>query len=256
METTPIIRLVNEYYEHELFNSFQIQDKLGFYNVGYWKGIDNSIELAQINLIETLLSFLSNRQGTVLDVACGKGASTKYLTKYFDSSQITGINISEHQLSVCRVIAPECNFKLMDATRMELEDSSVDNILCIEAAFHFLTRRRFLQEAHRVLVPGGRVAMSDVLFNEDAVKITPTLCPENAMPDLDAYRQQLLQVGFRHVRVEDSTQFAFNRLLDAITRHREEHFNQADEAARRRFYSDAEQFRAINPICCMVYAIK
>lgn len=186
-------------------------DKIGFLNIGYWKGVEDSVEVAQINLIETLVGFFSKIEGTVLDVACGKGASTKFLTKYFEPNCITGINISEAQLQICRAVAPECNFKLMNATKLDFADASFDNVLCMEAAQHFRTRSRFLEEAYRVLTPGGRLAMHDiVLRNPDrgdapSAEIWPK---ENYMPNLDSYRNDLSRVGFKHVRVDDITEFS------------------------------------------------
>jgi ubiquinone/menaquinone biosynthesis C-methylase UbiE len=42
----------------------------------------------------------------------------------------------------------------MDAVEMDFADHSFEQIICVEAAFYFNTRRQFLQEAWRVLKPG------------------------------------------------------------------------------------------------------
>src|SRR5258708_7877304 len=146
METSAL-ETVNEFYDQGLMLAEQDFDKIGFFNLGYWKDVEDSVEIAQINLIETLVSSFNTGEANVLDVACGKGASSKFLTKYFDPAAVTGINISERQLQICRAIAPRCNFKLMDATKLEFSDASFDNVLCIEAAQHFMTRHRFLEQA-------------------------------------------------------------------------------------------------------------
>jgi ubiquinone/menaquinone biosynthesis C-methylase UbiE len=48
-----------------------------------------------------LLAFVPEKQGTILDVARGKGATTRHLLKYFKPENVTGINISEKQLARC-----------------------------------------------------------------------------------------------------------------------------------------------------------
>src|SRR5262249_23353750 len=76
---------------------------------------------------------------------------------------ITGINISDAQIADARARAPSCTFQVMNATELDFPDNHFDAVICIEAACHFDTRDKFLKEAHRVLKPGGSLALSDQL---------------------------------------------------------------------------------------------
>ena len=249
--------LMNKHYDNWMFGGENIAfDKIGFFNTGYWKGVEGSVEIAQINLIETLIDFFTERDGYILDVACGKGASTKFLTKYFDARRITGINTAERQLDACRVIAPECTFKLMDAAVLDFEECSFSNVLCIDSASHFSTRQKFFREAWRVLKSGGRLAMSDIVNDWLTLQVSPELHEANSVPNLDAYRDQLRDAGFRYVRVDDTTEYAIDAFKSFMLRRLER------ERASSRDAKTLENMKLLlstldTPVqCCMAFAIK
>jgi MPBQ/MSBQ methyltransferase len=176
-----------------------------FMNFGYWEESTLNQKQACENLMEKLLAFIPEKKGTILDVACGKGATTAYLLKYYLPQDITAINISEMQLERGRLNAPGCAFRLMSATELDFPPESFDTILCVEAAFHFDTREKFLQEGLRVLKPGGRLVLSDILMNLESERKREMHTEKNYVRDLEEYREILRRVGFREVEVVDVT---------------------------------------------------
>lgn len=178
----------------------------GYYNVGYWGASISTPEQACDNLVERLVSGLPEQAETILDVACGLGATTRHLLALRPAARVVGVNISARQLERCRQVAPTCHFLQMDATRIGLRDSLFDAVVCVEAAFHFQTRRDFLREAWRLLKPGGQLLLSDILFRSEQWAGAWTVPRENSLPGIADYRRILNEVGFEDLMVVDATE--------------------------------------------------
>jgi ubiquinone/menaquinone biosynthesis C-methylase UbiE len=189
-----------------------------FANYGYWNEDTTSAREACENLMDRLMAMMPSRQGRVLDVACGLGATSRHLAHRFGAGNVTGINISPKQLEVCRETSPGSHFVEMDATRLDFADASFDHIVCVEAAFHFDPRRRFLEEALRILKPGGALVLSDILHDLWGEKLNPLLLPKNHLADPEAYTRLLTEVGFTGARTEDVTIECWNRANQRLLR--------------------------------------
>ena len=184
-----------------------------FTNCGYWRKETKTQKEACETLTEQLLAMVPNKEGTILEIACGSGAATtRYLAKHYLPKCITAIDISERQIARCRKNVPGSTALQMQATNLRFPAESFHTLICVEAAFHFVTRKDFLAEAYRVLRSGGYLVLSDILFPRNAETLWPCLCAENWLADPDAYREVLLETGFRDVHVVDATAECFNGL--------------------------------------------
>jgi ubiquinone/menaquinone biosynthesis C-methylase UbiE len=200
------IDAINHWYDKVMFGPNARKRYAGsdFHNYGYWDQGTRTAKEACENLMEKLLALIPKKEGTILDVACGKGATTRHLLKYYQAKDVIGINISEKQLERCKVNAPGCQFLLMDATELKFKEESFDNVICVEAAFHFNTREKFLCEAYRVLKPGGYLMLSDIVRRYQKRR-NPRHIAENYVEDLSQYRNLYLKSEFEQVQIIDAT---------------------------------------------------
>jgi SAM-dependent methyltransferase len=135
-------------------NQRRYYDNSGYFNFGYWAAGAKSQREACDALVDQLTARIAADPGRILDVACGLGASTRRLAQSYAPDMVTGINISRAQIAEAQARTPGCAYKVMDATQIDFPDCYFGAVICVEAAFHFDTRDKFLKEAHRVLKPG------------------------------------------------------------------------------------------------------
>ncbi len=165
-----------------------------FVHLGYWdkpqeRAGAEPFEAAQARLDARLMEMADVRSGqAILDVGCGFGGTLAGLNARMKESWLAGVNVDPRQLAICRTIAPANLNKLewqeADACKLPFQSASFDRVLCIEAMFHFSSRRAFFKEAARVLKPGGVLVGSDITLLESTRRVAvPGFCIEAPLQD-------------------------------------------------------------------------
>ncbi|MDR3476882.1 MAG: methyltransferase domain-containing protein [Gammaproteobacteria bacterium] len=166
---------------------------------------------AQEKLIEKLTAHLSiHSHSTILDVGCGMGGSSLHLAKRFNAI-VTGITLSPKQVAIATQQAKaenihNVNFKIEDALFLKsFADNSFDIVWSLESCEQFYNKALFLQEAFRVLKPGGKLMLAtwcssaeEYLDKEaDQYKKLCFAFDVPYMPTINHYQGLLVQQGFK-----------------------------------------------------------
>ncbi|HSR67471.1 MAG TPA: class I SAM-dependent methyltransferase [Acidobacteriota bacterium] len=218
----------------ELYSKSGMPSGRGFLNFGWWEEGCLSLEEACQELVRRVgqEARLSPRD-RVLDVGFGLGEQDLLWTREFGVEHVLGLNVSFPQAREARRRSLKAGFShirhvIADAVRPPLGSGRFDKLLALECAFHFRTRRAFLTEARRLLAPGGRLVLTDIVRGDLRVggfkglrhQIFGRLQerhwhipPVNAV-GLEAYQRHLSQAGFQEIRIEDITEYV---LLPYVT---------------------------------------
>jgi SAM-dependent methyltransferase len=97
----------------------------------------------------------------VLDVACGTGIAARLAAEAVGpTGTVAGLDPTPGMLALARTVGPEgIEWHQAPAEAMPLPDAAFDLVLCSMGLQFFQDRRQGLREMHRVLAPGGRVAV-------------------------------------------------------------------------------------------------
>jgi cyclopropane fatty-acyl-phospholipid synthase-like methyltransferase len=189
---------------------------------GFWYEDTKSLAEAILNTNKFVVDVLAiDSKDTVLDAGCGVGGTSMHIAET-TGAIVEGITLSDVQLKVARRKAAKSdvdsmlNFSKQDFTKTNFRDNTFSKIFGIESICHAHRKIDFLNEAYRIMKPGGRIAVVDLFLtkeNLDAqeMKIYTKTIEGWALPNLsttEEFSKFLKQVGFKHI--------AFHNMLDHI----------------------------------------
>lgn len=186
---------------------------------GFYDADHRRHKTAVLNMNRVLAEQARVKQGDkILDAGCGVGGSCLWLAEHYDV-QCTGINISEYQLNRARKLAKKkdldsrIDYQVRSYLDTGFEDNTFDVVWGMESVCYAENKKEFLEEAYRILKPGGRVAVADGFLND----INPEERYEGmlrdwldgwAVPNLwgqERFKKDLADVGFKNIHLTDGS---------------------------------------------------
>ena len=165
-----------DYYDREFFDFAREEPWLVFMNHGYYPEEalalpgEDALFRHQVALYRHVVAGREEScRGRALDVGCGRGGGTSHMARAFGFESVTGVEVSPNQASFCgrtHAGVEGLAFVCGSAQSLPFPDRSFDVVVNVESFHCYPDPARFLDEAARVLAPGGRFACADIFVGE------------------------------------------------------------------------------------------
>jgi SAM-dependent methyltransferase len=165
---------------------------------------------------------------TVLDLGSGGGIDVLLSAKRVgETGKVYGLDITDEMLALARENQRKANATNVEFVKGEIEavplpDATVDVVISNCVINLSSDKDRVLREAFRVLKPGGRFAVSDVVVRgpvPDEIRRNVELwvgCVAGAL-DESAYRDKLTAAGFESIEIEPWRVYDVNDARDFLS---------------------------------------
>lgn len=150
----------------------------------------------------------------LLDVGCGFGRPAIRFAQRTEA-EVLGINVSAEQIRKANELAAESGvsdrvaFEVADVNALPYADGSFAAVWVVETLMYLPDRLHALKEIHRVLEPGGTLAISDYVEKEDLSDEQRKALAEgftvDSLPTAAQYGELVAEAGFTTVSTEDAT---------------------------------------------------
>jgi ubiquinone/menaquinone biosynthesis C-methylase UbiE len=153
---------------------------------------------------------------SVLDVGAGVGGPARFLAATY-GCRVTGVDLSEPFVEAARYLAErtgqsqQVSFETASALDLPFDDGRFDVVLLQHVAMNISDRALLYREIRRVLKPGGRFAIYDIVLNSgDPYYPVPwARTPATSfLLTAAATREAIEPAGFRTLAWQDDTETA------------------------------------------------
>ncbi|NUP49439.1 MAG: methyltransferase domain-containing protein [Catenulispora sp.] len=197
----------------------------GFWDAGERPGADGADRHeATDRLVRELVAYAAVPHGArVLDVGCGIGGPALHLAGPLGCT-VVGVTLSAQQAARAAEKAAQAGlgdrteFHQLDALSTGFPDESFDVVWAVESLMHIQDRDAFFAEVHRLLRPGGRLAIAtwsvrDGALDDDERSLVDQILKHQVMPSfssLEEHEAMARAAGFAEVASVDWSQAVAN----------------------------------------------
>lgn len=161
---------------------------------------------------------------TVIDLGSGAGFDAFIVSNLVKSNgKVIGIDLSDEMIKLARKNAKKgdyTNVKFVkgDIEKLPLESTIADHIISNCVINLSQNKRAVFKEAFRVLTPGGKLSISDIVLEKklpESIKnsLAGHVACVSGAEQIDIYLQYIKEAGFKNIKIESKTNFPLTLML-------------------------------------------
>lgn len=207
--------VVDQILDHFFCNSM-------FRHIGFWsENIDNARAACE-NLMDEVMALVPEKKGNIVDIGCGLGATTHYLSRYFPSSSVTGITNDIRSLDLCKLHHSGISYFYHKLPRLKVTGKCFDVAVYVKGFSRLGNRKKLLKSCHSILKPYGQFVCFDLIdhsrLNTNILRKIGIKSTSKTL--IDMYKDMLHDIGFGDLKAIDVTQ----QCIDGFIKHVTEYF--------------------------------
>jgi arsenite methyltransferase len=160
----------------------------------------------------------------IIDLGSGGGLDCFLAARSVgDKGKVIGVDMTPEMIDKARENARKSSFRNVEFRLGEIEnlpvaDNTADVVISNCVINLSVNKKRVFEEAFRVLRPGGRLMVSDIILNKELPEtirrsMHPGSCVANAIVK-DRYIDLIKQAGFQEARIVKETRQSFEDAVD------------------------------------------
>lgn len=165
-----------------------------------------------------------NSGATVVDLGSGAGFDAFIASRIVGKQgKVIGIDLSNDMLSLARKNAKKAKYTNVeflkgDIEEIPLQDNMADHIISNCVINLSLNKQQVYKEAFRILKPGGRISVSDVVLQSELPEyiknslVGHVACVSGA-EKIEDYLAYIKNAGFTNIKIESKSQFPLELML-------------------------------------------
>lgn len=163
----------------------------------------------------------------VLDVGCGLGGSSRFAANRY-GCRVTGVDLTQEYVETGKTLcswvglASQVTLDVADATTMSYQSDSFDRAFMMHVGMNIDDKERLASELYRVIRPGGRIGIYDIMRIEDGDLAFPVPWASepagSAVASPAAYKDALEGAGFSIIAQRNRRDFSLDFFAQLLAR--------------------------------------